>query len=71
LRGPARAWRRMESAELRQRSGDVEFEVPKQYPHFAMHAQVTSDAGCWVNRCLANYLHARSVVAKNSTEECP
>jgi hypothetical protein len=71
LHGPAQSWRRIESLELRPRGGDVEFEVPTQYPHFAMHTQITSDPGCWVNRCVANFLHARSVVAKNSTEECP
>ncbi len=72
LSGPAQAWRRLDSSRLKQRGGGaLEFEAPARYPNFAMNPTLTTDAGCWVNRCFAIYLHAQSVVVKNSTEECP
>jgi len=71
LNGPAQSWHRIGSTWLKQRGGALEFETPTQYPNMAMRSQITSDPGCWVNRCLANYLHAKSVVAKSSLEECP
>ena len=71
LGGAAQAWRRLDAAQLRQRGGAVAFELPARYPKLSMHQQVTSDSGCWVNRCLANYLHATAVIGKNSSEECP
>jgi hypothetical protein len=71
LGGTAQAWRRIDAAQLRQRGGAVVFELPARYPKLSMHQQVTSDSGCWVNRCLANYLHATQVVGKDSNEECP
>jgi len=71
LGGTAQAWRRLDASQLRQRGGAVVFELPARYPKLSMHQQVTSDSGCWVNRCLANYLHATSVVGKDSSEECP
>ncbi len=71
VRGPAPAWHKLAAAELHQKSGVVQFELPAHYPKLAMHQAVTSDPGCWVNECLANYLHASIVVAKDSSEECP
>jgi hypothetical protein len=71
LGGTAQAWKRIDSAQLRQGGGAVVFELPARYPKLSMHQQVTSDPGCWVNRCLANYLHSTSVVGKDSSEECP
>lgn len=71
LGGTAQAWRRLAAIQLRHREGVVVFELPARYPKLAMHQQVSSDSGCWVNRCLANYLHATSVVGKDSSEECP
>jgi hypothetical protein len=71
LGGAAQAWWRLDARQLRQRGGAVVFELPARYPRLSMHQQVTSDSGCWVNRCLANYLHAASVVGKDSSEDCP
>ena len=71
LGGTAQAWKRIDAAQLRRRGGAVMFELPARYPKLSMHQQVTSDSGCWVNRCLANYLQATSVVGKDSSEECP
>lgn len=71
LRGSAQAWHRIDSAQLAHRGGAVEFELPARYPKLAMEQEVTSDPGCWVNRCLANYMHANTVIGKNSREECP
>ncbi len=71
LRGPAQAWHRMNSLRLRPHSGTVELSAPAQYPNLAMHQLVTPDAHCWVNRCMANYLKADTVVARESKEECP
>jgi hypothetical protein len=71
LRGPARVWRRIDSDQLNRRAGSVEFQLPVRYPKLSMHQQVTSDPGCWVNTCLANYLHATSVLARDSKEDCP
>jgi hypothetical protein len=71
LGGSARAWRRMDASQLKQRGAAIELELPAQYPKMVLHQDLSSDPGCWVNRCLANYLHANSVVVKNSPEECP
>ena len=71
LGGTAQAWHRLDASQLRQRGGVVVFELPARYPKLSMPQQVTSDSGCWVNRCLANYLHARTVVAEKSVEKCP
>ena len=71
LRGPAEAYWREGSAGAKARGGTVQFDVPSHYPNFAMHQQVTSNPGCWVNRCMANYLRASTVIGKNSTEDCP
>jgi hypothetical protein len=71
LAGGAQSWHRIDKAQLARRGGAVEFELPAHYPKLAMEQEVTSDPGCWVNRCLANYLHASSVIGKNSREECP
>jgi hypothetical protein len=70
-RGPARVWHRINSTRLAQRGGALELTEPAVYPSLAMHQQVTANSQCWVNRCMANYLKAESVVAKDSTEECP
>ena len=71
LRGPAPAWHNLALSQLGQKTGAVEFQLPGHYPKLAMHQQLAPDSGCWVNRCLANFLHASSVVGKNSSEECP
>ena len=71
LRGPAESYWRAGSAGLKRRGGTVQFDRPSRYPNFAMHQQITSDPGCWVNRCMANYLRANTVVGKHSTEDCP
>jgi len=71
LRGPARIWWQASNSRLHQSGGVQEFPLPAQYPRMAMHQDLTSDSGCWVNRCLANYLHATSVVGKDSSDECP
>jgi hypothetical protein len=71
VRGPAEAWWRIEDARLSQRGGTLEYEAPAAYPQLAKPQKLVEDSGCWVNRCLANYLHAQNVIVKNSKEECP
>jgi len=71
LHGPAQSWWRMNSSRLRQRGGALEFEPPARYPNLAMHQNLSSDSGCFVNKCMANYLRAKTVVVRDSTEECP
>ena len=71
LRGPAQAWWRIEAPRLRQRGGTLEYEANATYPKIAKPQKLVADSGCWVNRCLANYLHAETVIVDNSTEECP
>ena len=71
LRGPAQSWWRINSSHLQQQGGAVEFQGPIQYPKLAMHQNISSDAGCFVNKCMANYLHAKTLVVKDSAEECP
>jgi len=71
VRGPAQSWWRIEASRLNQRGGSFEYEAPAAYPKLAKPQQLTGDPGCWVNRCLANYLHADSVIVNNSHEECP
>jgi len=71
VRGPAQSWWRINSSHLGQRGGAVEFEGPIRYPKLAMHQNISSDPGCFVNKCMANYLHSKTVVVKNSDEECP
>jgi len=71
LHGPARQWHRIDAEQLKQRGGDINFQLPAKYPKFSMEQEISSDPGCWVNRCLANYLHASTVASPNSTEKCP
>jgi hypothetical protein len=71
VRGPAEAWWRIEDARLSQRGGTLEYEAPAAYPNLAKPQKLVDDPGCWVNKCLANYLHAQNVIVKNSKEECP
>jgi hypothetical protein len=71
LRGPAQSWWRMNSSRLKQRGGALEFEGPARYPNLAMHQNLDPDPGCFVNKCMANYLRAKTVVVKNTNEECP
>jgi hypothetical protein len=71
LHGPAQSWWRMNSARLKQRGGSLEFEAPARYPNLAMHQNLSKDPGCFVNKCMANYLRAKTVIVKDTTEECP
>jgi hypothetical protein len=71
LRGPAQKWHQASNAKLYQTGDALEFQAPIQYPRMAMHQDLVADSGCWVNKCLANYLHAKSVAVKDSSEECP
>lgn len=71
VRGPAQSWWRMNSSRLQQRGGALEFQGPARYPNLAMHQNLSSDSGCFVNKCMANYLRAKTVVVKDSAEECP
>jgi hypothetical protein len=71
LRGPAQSWWRMNSSRLQQRGGALEFQDPARYPNLAMHPNLSSDSGCFVNKCMANYLRAKTVVVKDPLEECP
>jgi hypothetical protein len=71
VRGPAQSWWRENSIHLQQRGGALEFRGPIQYPKLAMHQNISSDSGCFVNKCMANYLRARTLVVKDSAEECP
>jgi len=71
LRGPAHIWWQLNDSRLHQPGGPSEFGLPTPYPRLAIPQMLTSDSGCWVNRCLANYLHARTVVAEKSVEKCP
>lgn len=71
LRGPAQAWWRASSSRLHQHGGSLELEVPAAFPHFAIHQNLTEDSGCWVNKCVANYLGAKTVTVRGSTEKCP
>ncbi len=71
LRGPAQSWWRIGSTQLRQRGGVVLYQTPASYPNMTMHQEITTDPGCWVNRCVANYLRAKTVIAKNPGGVCP
>jgi hypothetical protein len=71
VRGPAQSWWRIEATRLSQRGGTLEYEVPAAYPKLAKPQMLGEDPHCWVNRCLANYLHADTVIVRDSKEECP
>lgn len=71
LSGPARSWHRTDLFRLEQRGGSLEFEAPARFPKLAKPQMATGDPGCWVNRCMANYLHASTVVVKNAIDACP
>jgi hypothetical protein len=71
LQGPAQAWRRTYLSRLERRGGSLEFDFPAQFPKLAKPQMITADPKCWVNRCLANYLHADTVIVKNSRDRCP
>jgi hypothetical protein len=71
LGGGAQAWRRIDASQLKQRGGSLKLELPARYPKLAMQQELTSDPGCWVNRCVANYLGAKTVTVDNSHEQCP
>jgi hypothetical protein len=71
LHGPAQSWRRTYLSRLVRRGGAIEFDAPSQYPKLAKPQMLAADPGCWANRCLANYLHADSVIVRNSPDRCP
>jgi hypothetical protein len=71
LRGPAQSWWRIDRARLSQHGGALDFEAPTQYPRLAKPQMLSGDSGCWVNRCLASYLHAETVIVSHSKDECP
>lgn len=71
LRGPAQSWWRVDTSRLKQRGGSLVFEGPTRYPRLAKPQMLTDDPTCWVNRCMANYLQATTVVVKNSNDKCP
>lgn len=73
IRGPAQLWWHGNMARLSERGTALDFP-DIHYPQIGqltMRQPVTADSGCWVNQCVANYLHARTVVARGSTETCP
>jgi hypothetical protein len=71
VQGPAQSWWRIESTRLNQRGGILVYDAPTVYPKLAKPQMLGGDTGCWVNQCLANYLHAKAVIVNNSHEECP
>jgi hypothetical protein len=71
LRGPAQAWHRADVSRLQQRGGSLEFEAPAAFPKLVKPQMLDADPGCWVNRCMANYLNARAVFVRNSRDKCP
>lgn len=70
LRGPAQAWRRTYVAQFSQRGDSLTFPAVTQFPHMAMRQGLTDDRGCWTNRCVAQFLGAKSVVVAGSVEQC-
>jgi hypothetical protein len=71
LHGPVQTWYRTGYSRLRQHGGSLTFEPVSSYPNLTFHQNLSSDPRCFVNVCLAHYLHADAVVVKDSTEECP
>jgi hypothetical protein len=71
LRGPVQAWYRVGYSRLQQHGGPLTFEPVSGYPNLTFHQNLSSDSSCFVNMCMAHYLHADSVIVKDSTEECP
>ena len=71
LRGPAQSWRRIYLSRLERRGRSLVFQAPAQYPKLAKPQMLTADPGCWVNRCMATYLHADTVIVMNSRDKCP
>ena len=71
LRGPAQSWWRTDRARLSRRGGSLEFENYILYPNMALPQKLSTNPSCWVNKCVASYLAAKTVVVKDSAEECP
>ena len=71
LHGPVQAWYRVGHSRLQQHGSSLTFEPVSSYPNLTFHQNLSSDPRCFVNMCMAHYLHAESVVVKDSTEECP
>jgi hypothetical protein len=74
LRGPARPWWEASVARLREHGGTLEFEPLPPKPWLFRQTALEMDSGCWVNQCMALYIGADSVVAKDPTENigtCP
>jgi hypothetical protein len=70
LRGPAQAWRRTYVVQFSQRGDSLTFPAVTQFPHMAMRQGLTANPGCSTNRCVAQFLGARSVVVAGSVEQC-
>lgn len=71
LLGPAQAWHQAYVSQLAQRGASVTFLSVTNPPYMAMDQNLTHDPGCWTNRCLANYLGARTVVVTGAAKACP
>ncbi len=70
LRGPAQLSRRVLVRRYQRQSGLVELHGAVPYPKLFMHQFVSADSGCWVNQCVAFYMGANAVVARDSPEGC-
>ena len=64
LRGPAAQWWASNTARLKQRGRALQFDPLPPKPALFDDTFLSQNANCWVNRAMANYLGADTVVTK-------
>ena len=68
LRGPARSYWSSSVARLRQHGASLQFDQLPRRPALFRPTEIATTPNCWVNRCMAVYLGANTVVVKDPSE---
>jgi hypothetical protein len=71
LRGPAAAYRRNLSGHLEHPGKSPVNLSGSPNPHLFLNQWISAHPGCWVNRCVANYIGAQQVIGSSFIEPCP
>jgi hypothetical protein len=68
LRGPARSWHKSSAVRLTQTGNALEFDALPPKPELFKESGLSKDTTCWINQCMATYLHADFVSLRGPKE---